>query len=64
MPYSVTTQRELRASFWELHPQFTRQGNRRQNAYPADVRMAFIDYIDFLHRTGGISDALAHRVAL
>lgn len=55
---------QARASFWENHTQFTRIRGKRQNEYPTDVRCAFVDWVDYLHRSGMISDNLAHRVAL
>ncbi len=65
----MTTQKQVRADFWEngidaetkrrfWHPTFT------QNQYPADVRMAFCDYVEHLARDGQISEALAQRVTL
>lgn len=48
---------------------FTQGGKRLyrrkvQNEYPADTRMAFVDYVDSLARSGDISEALAGRVTL
>lgn len=40
MENTITTQAALRARFWEQHPEITRKGARKQNAYPADTRMA------------------------
>lgn len=74
----MTTQREIRACFWAEHPQLSRKvarpGSQRgsgrlyrrptQNDYPADTRMAFCDFIEFLQRDGEISEELAGRVTL
>jgi len=58
------TQRQLISDFWQAHPDFIKHGRRKQNAYPADVRMAFCDYVDFMHRNGNITDDVAHSVIL
>lgn len=69
---------QVRASFWENHPQFTRKTKRipftqagipcyramTQNEYSTDVRCAFVDWVDYLHRSGMISDNLENRVTL
>jgi hypothetical protein len=67
----MTTQTEIRASFWEMqlgHPPCNdRVSSRRkltQNDYNADIRCAFVDYVDSLRRNGEISEALASRVTL
>lgn len=68
--YTMTTQKELRAAFWEIMPPnvvclLNRNGNpRSQNKQPADTRMAFVDWIDCLQKDGEISEALAHRATL
>ncbi|MFH1226852.1 MAG: hypothetical protein V1701_02975 [Planctomycetota bacterium] len=65
--YTMTTQKEVRDSFWtgmsplyreEYHP------SKRQNEYSADIRMAWVGYIDDLARSGEISESLARRVTL
>ncbi len=56
-----TTQKQIRAAFYDAHPTAQR---RPQNDQPADIRMAFCDFIDALHRAGQISDALAGRATL
>ena len=75
----LTTQAQVRAAFWRDHdtlggPTVKRSGwnqngkplykLKSQNDYPADVRAAFVDYIDVLARGGEISEALAGRVTL
>jgi hypothetical protein len=70
--YAHTTQRQVRAAFWQStglrRPLIaTRPGLYRyatHNECPADVRAAFCDFVDHMHRTGEISDALADRVTL
>lgn len=56
-----TTQKEIRAAFYADHPTIKR---RPQNDQPADIRTAFVDFVDYLHRAGLITDALANRVTL
>ncbi len=69
MAYTYHTQTELRAGFWDEHPDLecrrNRAGNpKRQNDQPADTRMAFVDWIDSLERNDAISEELAERVTL
>ena len=68
------TESQVRKAFWEFHPQIKcvkvrLAGSRRivpaqQNSQPADTRMAFVDFVDMLHRNGEISEKLADRVTL
>lgn len=73
----ITTQKDLRAAFWEAHPQYKRgvkfagMANGRklyvektQNEYPTDVRVAWCDFVDNMRRNGQISEALAGRATL
>jgi hypothetical protein len=62
----MTTQNEVRDSFWRHHAQYEhlRRSKKRQNQYPADVRTAFVDFVDYLQKHGQISEALASRVTL
>jgi len=62
--YLCTNQKDLRAIFWGEHPQFKRKGNHSQNSYPADVRMAWVDWLDHLCRNGDISEQLAQKATL
>ena len=72
MPNEITTQKELRRLFWDLHPDLDRRkipycpgSNRfRTRIYKCDTRCAFVDFVDSMHRNGTISDALADRVTL
>lgn len=56
-----TTQKQIRAAFYAENPSAKR---RKQNDQPADIRAAFVDFVDYLHRAGLISDSLAARVTL
>jgi hypothetical protein len=63
----ITTQRQLRAAFWEMlesSPDYVPQFRRAQNACPAVTRAAFCDYVEMLARNGEISEALAQRATL
>lgn len=76
--FEITTQAEIRADFWAVHPElarrhvpvpFTSKGRRlyraaRQNEYPAEIRTAFVEYVDALQKSGRISETLADRVTL
>ena len=62
----MTNQKQVRMAFWERYPQYAplcRQ-SKRQNDYPADVRMQFCDMVDDMERSGEITEALAQRVTL
>jgi hypothetical protein len=64
----LATQAQVRAAFWrdlnETGTIYARKPGKTQNDYPADVRMAWCDYVDMLARSGEISEALAQRVTL
>jgi hypothetical protein len=64
MAYTITTRTQVRDAFWEHHPQFRRRGKQTQNDYPADVRVAFCDFVDHLQREGALGERLASRVTL
>ena len=69
MPFTYTTQPEVRAAFWAEHPTLLRRCGPRgrtlpQNDQPANTRMAFIDFVDSLEASRQISPALASRVTL
>jgi hypothetical protein len=66
----LTTHKQIRAAFWAAHPHLAEQAREAgiltapQNRHCANVRCAFVDFVDHLHRSGQISDALADRVTL
>jgi hypothetical protein len=66
----MTTQKELRAAFWRAYSHHEGQARKAriltapQNRHSADTRAAFVEYVDWLHRDGQISDALAARATL
>ena len=59
----LTTQSQVRQEFWANMASEPVPG-RRQNDYPVDIRMAWVDFVDSLARDGTISEQLAHRVTL
>lgn len=62
--YTITTQRALRAEFWARHPFLRRRPGETQNDYPADTRVAWVEYVDTCARCGRITEALAQRATL
>lgn len=68
MPYTYTTQRQVREAFWIDTPQADRvripdhSGNGKM--YCTDTRCAFAAYVDMLLDSGMISESLANRVTL
>jgi hypothetical protein len=62
--FQITTQAQIRQSFWEANPQFKRQGRKTQNQYPCDVRVTFVDYVENLKRNNQISEKLGQRATL
>jgi hypothetical protein len=69
----ITTQKELRALFWETFPGLPRRRHRyswnrfdknAQLVYHVDTRVTWCDWIDGLQRSGQISEALADRATL
>ena len=66
MSYAMTTQKQVRESFWASFPEFIDQyrAYKRQNDYNATIRSSFVSYVDSLQRDGQISDKLANRVTL
>lgn len=67
----LTTQRQVRAAFWAAHKGIPGITSRRIPNYSGngkmhntDTRCAFVDYVDYLSKSGEISQALAQRVTL
>lgn len=61
-----TTQKEVREAFWEAFPAYAkeRRSRKSQNDYRADIRVAFIDFIEALVHEGAISENLSYKVTL
>lgn len=66
MKYPITTQAEIRSSFWECFPQYQMfyKKSKKQNDYNTDIRCTFVDYVDMLRRDETISESLANRATL
>ena len=60
----MTTQAQIRDTFWRLHPEYNRKWNKKQNDYSSNIRYSFIDFLDFLYRDNQISAKLANRATL
>lgn len=56
----------VRDAFWDAHPEYKKEYRKtyRQNDYRVDIRCAFVEYVDVLHRDKQITDKLANRVTL
>ena len=67
---TYTNQKQIRSAFWSAHPHLEEQAREAgiltapQNKHCATVRCTFVDFVDALHRSGLISDALAGRATL
>ena len=57
---------EIRAAFWQAHPEFTSEyrTRKRQKDYSTNIRCCFVDWLDSIHKDGLISDRLANRATL
>lgn len=64
--YEFTSAKAAIARFFAETPgaRKHRQKGKTQNKYPADVRCAFVDWIDQAERAGRISAALADSITL
>ena len=62
----MTTQKEIRESFWANNPEIRNEYKRtyRQNQYRCDIRVMFVEYVDSLSKNNQISERLARRVTL
>lgn len=66
--YQITTQKALRAAFWERHPNLQRRkirnyaGNGKMHV--TDTRCAWCDFVDAMSRGDVISQELAQRATL
>lgn len=66
--YVITSQKELRRSFWEyckeLGGEFEKEANKKKRSFNLDMNMAFTDYMDALCKDGVISQRLYDRATL
>lgn len=62
----ITNQVELRRQFWADHPDLDRtkikMGDER--IYKTDTRVAWVDYVDHMQKSGQIPEKLAQRAVL
>ncbi len=66
---NITTQKQLRAAFWDAHPELSCARTVRgrilpQNSQPATTRAAWVDYVDHMQKSGEISEKLADSATL
>lgn len=68
MKYRITSQKQLRAEFWDTFPELDREKitdySGKGKMYKTDTRCAFVDFVDMLSKDGIISRELAERVTL
>lgn len=60
------TEEEVIESFFEWHDEARkeREKGKEQNSFSTDVRVAFVEYIDYLQKDGEISEELASNITL
>ena len=65
---TYTTQKQIRAAFWEAYPDLPRRKITNYagtgKMHQTDTRCAFCDFVDALNKDGQISDKLANRATL
>ena len=71
MSYPITTQKALRAAFWDAHASIKGITRRKIRNYSGngtmhntDTRCAWVDFVDMMARDGQISESLAQRATL
>jgi hypothetical protein len=67
--YYITNQKDLRREFWATHPTASHKrykyGNTNEhNDYVTDTRCMWVDWLDYMQKSGEISQALAERATL
>lgn len=64
--FKVKTAKQVRDLFWMQHPEFQSEFSpkKRQKDYRADIRIAFVDFIERLSRDGIISVSLSEKITL
>lgn len=66
----MTNQKQIRASFWESFPHLEKHALKwgiktaSQNRHNAETRTAFVDFVDYLQKSGQITESLANRATL
>jgi len=67
---TMTNQKQIRTAFWESFPHFEEQAreagifSKSQNYHCATVRCSFVDFVDYLQKSGQITESLANRATL
>lgn len=64
--YPIKNLTEFRKAFWDAHPEFADQYRKhfRQNEYEANIRMAWVDFVDRMEKSGQVSRRVAKRAIL
>ena len=64
--YEFEDETDVRDAFWEEHDEYISDysADKSQNDYSAEIRTAFVDWLDNSHREGRLSDELAETVTL
>ena len=66
----MTTQKQIRASFWQSHPHLEAYAlmwdikTAPHNRHNVETRTAFVDYVDALAKAEEITEGLAFRAIL
>lgn len=60
----ITSQKELRAAFWQGWQGCVKPKRLKNGDWPTDIRVEFVDFVDHLARDGIISQELAQRATL
>ena len=62
----MRTFKEVRASFWNAHPQFKSEYRKTytQNQYRVDIRCAWVEWLDHLLKSNQITEKQCNRVTL
>lgn len=66
----ITSQKRLRAAFWNQFPELEENARKRgtfskgQNSQNCDTRYAWVDFVDSMAKNGQISEKLANRATL
>jgi hypothetical protein len=64
----ITTQKAIRQLFWREYPELDRKKitsfDGKGKMYKTDTRVAFVDFVQFLHSNGQISDNMVQKVTL
>ena len=58
--------KQVRDLFFEEFPEYRseRRSRKSQNDYSCDCRCAFVDFVDYLRKSGEISDRTADNITL